>query len=347
MSTIIINDDDVSLQVGVQKIYLFTQILVLVGLIATLMLGLLPALLAGLLIYELVEFGARHLGRFGLDRSIGKLLLFLIIGAGVTAGIVLAVTGFAERLTDGPESVVVLMQRMADVVGAAQNYLPKWVMEFLPSNIDEWKMHASEWLRENARNISVIGRDVGVFLVHVLFGMLIGGMIALNPSFQTEGGPLSHALHRRMVVLGNAFRRIVFSQIRISALNTILTGIFLVIVLPLMGSPLPLTKTLIAVTFFAGLLPIIGNLISNTVIVLIALSVSPVAAAGSLVFLVVVHKLEYFINARIIGTEIRARAWEILLAMVAMEAAFGVAGLVAAPIYYAYLKDELSSQKLI
>lgn len=344
--SIIVNDEDTSLQVGVQKIYLFTQILVLVGLIAALMLGLLPALLAGLLIYEMVEFGARHLGRFGLDRSVGKLLLFLIIGVGVMAALVLAVTGFASRLS-GPESVVVLMQRMADVVGAAQNYLPDWVMQFLPSNIDEWKLHASEWLRENARNISVVGRDVGVFLVHVLFGMLIGGMISLSPAFQSEGGPLSHALHRRMVVLAHAFRRIVFSQIRISALNTVLTAIFLVVVLPMMGINLPLTKTMIAVTFFAGLLPIIGNLISNTVIVLIALSVSPAAATGSLIFLVVIHKLEYLINARIIGSEIRARAWEILLTMVAMEAAFGVAGLVAAPIYYAYLKDELSSQKLI
>jgi len=30
-----------------------------------------------------------------------------------------------------------------------------------------------------------------------------------------------------------------------------------------------------------------------------------------------------------------------------MEAAFGFAGVVAAPIYYAYLKDELSARKLI
>ncbi len=30
-----------------------------------------------------------------------------------------------------------------------------------------------------------------------------------------------------------------------------------------------------------------------------------------------------------------------------MDAAFGIAGLVAAPIYYAYLKDELAHKKLI
>ena len=33
--------------------------------------------------------------------------------------------------------------------------------------------------------------------------------------------------------------------------------------------------------------------------------------------------------------------------MLVMEAAFGLAGLVAAPIYYAYLKKELSDQGLV
>jgi predicted PurR-regulated permease PerM len=56
----------------------------------------------------------------------------------------------------------------------------------------------------------------------------------------------------------------------------------------------------------------------------------------------VIHKLEYFLNARIVGSQIAARAWELLLAMLVMEAAFGIPGVVAAPIYYAYLKRELS-----
>jgi hypothetical protein len=33
--------------------------------------------------------------------------------------------------------------------------------------------------------------------------------------------------------------------------------------------------------------------------------------------------------------------------MLAMEAAFGAPGVVAAPIYYAYVKDELASRGLI
>jgi predicted PurR-regulated permease PerM len=104
---------------------------------------------------------------------------------------------------------------------------------------------------------------------------------------------------------------------------------------------------MIAITFLLGLLPVIGNLMSNTVIVIISLSQSLAIAIGSLVFLIVIHKLEYFLNARIVGSQIHARAWELLTAMLLMEAAFGLVGLVAAPIYYAYLKDELAARGLV
>jgi len=101
------------------------------------------------------------------------------------------------------------------------------------------------------------------------------------------------------------------------------------------------------VTFFAGLLPVVGNLISNTVVVLVALSASLNVAIGALVFLVAIHKFEYFLNARIVGTRIHANSWELLAAMLLMEAAYGLPGLVAAPVYYAYLKNELMRARLV
>ena len=128
-----------------------------------------------------------------------------------------------------------------------------------------------------------------------------------------------HALTERARLLGAAFRSVVFAQVRISALNAALTGLYLLVIVPWMGVHLPLSKTMVVVTFIAGLLPVIGNLISNTVIVVVSLSVSPLLAVSSLGFLVVIHKLEYFVNARVMGGEINARAWELLLAMLAMD----------------------------
>ena len=153
---------------------------------------------------------------------------------------------------------------------------------------------------------------------------------------------LAAALVQRARRLSTAFGRVVFAQVRISLLNTFFTGIYLAVILPMFGIDLPLKKTLIAVTFIVGLLPVIGNLISNTIIIIVSLSNLLPAAVSSLLFLIVIHKLEYFLNARIIGRRIEARAWELLIAMLVMEAAFGMAGLIAAPIYYAYIKSELA-----
>ncbi|MGQ0527505.1 MAG: AI-2E family transporter [Alphaproteobacteria bacterium] len=329
------------------RLYLFTQILTLLTLLLTLYLGLLPALLAGFLIYQLTVFGGNMLVRAKFAPLAGRALILFLIAVVVLSAFGLGIGVFASQVMDGPESITLLLQRMADVVDTGRSHLPVWVQEHLPANIEEWQVVAATWLRENAQDLRIFGKDAGIFIFHLVVGMIIGGMVALSPAFRTPHGPLAQSIRERVVFFNNAFRRIVFSQIRISALNTLLTAIFLAGILPIMGTALPLTKTMIAVTFFAGLLPIIGNLISNTVIFLIALSVSPMAAVGSLIYLVFIHKLEYFMNARIIGFQIRARAWEILISMIIMEASFGIAGLVAAPIYYAYLKDELVARKLI
>src|SRR5262249_48657322 len=84
-----------------------------------------------------------------------------------------------------------------------------------------------------------------------------------------------------------------------------------------------------------------------TVIVVLSLGVSPWIAVLSLGFLVVVHKLEYFLNAQIVGHRIRAAAWEILLAIILFEVAFGVPGVILAPVVYAYAKNELHERGLV
>lgn len=320
----------------------------LVALYCVLKLELLSALLAGLLIAQIVHSTVPLLDRLGIaQRKAGKVIALTFVTILVAALLALSVLGI-WRLTAGPENLFVLFQRMAEVIDTARTHLPPWISAYLPGNIAELEAAISKWLRNNAWELRFFGRDVGLFLTHVIVGMIIGGMIAFTRDMRSgEPGPLTAEIEERVGVLGNAFRNIVFSQLRISALNTTLTAIYLAVVLPLLGVHLPFLKVMIVVTFLVGLLPVIGNLISNTVIVLVSFSVSPWVAAASLVFLVVIHKLEYFVNARIIGSRINARAWELLLAMLVMDAWFGIPGLIAAPIYYAYVKDELARRRLI
>ena len=205
-----------------------------------------------------------------------------------------------------------------------------------------------EWLRSHSGSLQLAGRDLGRTLVHVLMGMIIGALLSLQKATQqAHRRPLAERITRHAEGLASAFRRVVFAQFWISSINTFVTWLYLAVALPVFGVDLPLVKVLVAITFVAGLVPIIGNLISNTAIITVSLSQGLPVAVASFGYLVVIHKLEYFLNARIVGSHINARAWELLVAMLVMEAAFGIPGLIAAPIFYAYFKEQLHDKGLV
>ncbi|HEX2825029.1 MAG TPA: AI-2E family transporter [Burkholderiales bacterium] len=321
-------------------------LLMAAALVMVLRLHLLTALLAGLLVFELVHILAPFIER-RIYRRGHRMLAVAFLATIVTGVIIAAIIGIvAFARSEG--SVSGLLDRMAEILDKARSTLPDWMVARLPDDVEDIRTTVSDWLREHAGELRVAGAETVRTIVHILIGMIIGSMVALREAVDgTSQKPLARALSERALRLGDAFRRVVFAQVRISAINTVFTAIYLAIVLPLVGVHLPFVKTMIAITFIAGLLPVIGNLISNTVIVIISLAYSPVMALASLAFLIIIHKLEYFLNARIIGSQIQSRAWELLIAMLAMEAAFGLPGVAAAPIYYAYIKCELSDRGLV
>jgi predicted PurR-regulated permease PerM len=318
------------------------------ALLLALPLRVLPALLAGLLVYELVHLLAPQLKIVRIRQEQGQLAAVAILALGVVLLLTLAVVGIIAFFRSEAGSVPTLLQKMADIVESWRTVLPTWMVEQLPEDVEALRETAVDWLRAHAGALQHAGAEAGRTLVHILMGLAIGALVALQDVHPPEPlGPLARALQVRLSCLGEVFRRVVFAQVRISAVNTILTALYLVVALPIMGVHLPLAKTMLAVTFVVGLLPVAGNLVSNTIIVILSLSVSLAVAVASLVFLIVIHKLEYVLNAYLVGTQVHAHAWELLLAMLVMEAAFGIPGVIAAPIYYAYLKAELVSQQLV
>lgn len=329
------------------RIQIASWLLMAAALVFVLKLHLLPALLAGLLVYELVHLGAPLLGgRLSSGRA--KQVMVLLMATAVIGAVVLGIVLTVAFFRSDAGSLATLAQKMAEILENSRRQLPSWLVDAIPDSVDGIKAALVHWLRTHASAVQLVGKDAVIVAAHVLVGLIVGGMLALREvSPHRPIKPLTAALTERAHRLADAFRRIVFAQVRISALNTLFTGLYLVVVLPLFGVHLPLTKTLVVLTFLAGLLPVVGNLISNAIIVVVSLAHSPQAAMASLGFLVVVHKLEYFLNARIVGSRISAQAWELLLAMLAMEAAFGLPGIVAAPIFYAYLKQELTDAGLV
>lgn len=324
-----------------------SHVLAAFTLLLVLPLHLLAALLAGLLVYELIDTLTPRLeGRLSNHRA--RWLAVALLSVVVVGLLLLIIFGIAALIRSEIGSPTTLFERVMPIVDEARGKLPAWIVDNLPESTEEFRLAATDWVRDNAHALQIAGTETVRVVAQVLIGMLLGAMIALHAARGEDNpAPLSRALTARCRHLSSAFHDIVFAQVQISLLNTLLTGVFLLVVLPLFGVQLPLAKTLVLITFVAGLLPVIGNLISNTLIAIAALSVSPLVGLTALIYLIAIHKLEYFLNARIVGGQIRARAWELLLAMLVMEAAFGFAGLVAAPVYYAFLRRELKAANLV
>jgi predicted PurR-regulated permease PerM len=324
-----------------------SYILAASALLLVLQKGLLAALFSGLLVYSLVHLLVPMLGK-KISGQRAKMVSVALFSVLIVVALSAAIWGTISFLTSDAGSLQVLLKKMADIIEASRGQIPEWLHDHLPDSAESLKQMITAWLREHAVEAKSIGQEAGRTIAHLLIGMVIGAMAALFETTTPHNyRPLAAALHERVVNLNNAFRQIVFAQVRIAAINTVFTAIFLLIVLPLAGINLPLSKSMVAITFFAGLLPVIGNLISNTVIVVVALSHSLHTAIAALVFLVVIHKLEYFLNAKIIGSHINARAWELLAAMLVMESVFGMPGIIAAPVLYAYVKKELADRGLV
>ncbi|TAN08863.1 MAG: AI-2E family transporter [Rhodanobacteraceae bacterium] len=317
------------------------------ALLLVMFLHLLPALIAGLLVYAVVDALAPLLERRwpgGWARQLVVGVLAVVV-AGLLALLIFAAVAFFRAELGDPDT---LFDRLMPMTDRARTQLPAWIVAYLPVSAEDFRYSATQLARAHAAQLQVAGRETVHVFGRILVGLALGALVALTHGRRDDAaGPLRRDLSDRCTRFTRAFHDIVFAQARISALNTIFTAIFLLVVLPLAGVHLPLAKTLIAITFVVGLLPVVGNLISNTLIVIVALSVTLWAALGALIFLILIHKFEYFLNAKIVGHRIHARAWEILLAMLVMEAAFGLPGVVAAPIYYAYLKGELAAMRLL
>ena len=306
------------------------------------------ALLAGLLVFKLVDVLTPWLRLRALGRDGPRVLAVTLIASAVIAGLIGIGIGVVALIRNSGESAPLLLQKMAQIISDARAMLPVGLRDYVPDDIEGIQHSIAEWLRSNAGALQLAGRGISRSLIHVLMGMIIGALLSMQKAAHpSERRPLTEEIARHAARLATAFQRVAFSQFWISLINTFFTWLYLDVVLRLFGVDVPLVKILVTLTFIVGLLPIIGNLISNTAIVIVCLSQGVPVAVASLVYLVVIHKFEYFLNARIIGSHIKARAWELLIAMLIMEAAFGITGLIAAPIFYAFFKDELREKGLI
>lgn len=207
------------------------------------------------------------------------------------------------------------------------------------------KSSALEEAKEGVATIGRYARIASLQTVLLIAGIVVALSVFLNPSWTVDknrpgGGSLyselSHELGTRFSTLYKSFAAVMGAQLAIAAINTLLTSLFLLV------SGYPYAVLLLCLVFLCGLLPIVGNLASNTVIVGVGFTMSPKMGLIALIFLITVHKLEYFLNSKIIGTRIDSPMWLTLIGLVIGERLMGIPGMILAPVILHYIKLEAS-----
>ena len=292
---------------------------------------------APLLVILFSYFALRQL-YFLTRRKWLALALFIIGVAGVAvAGVYFTRTAFLA------------LPNVADSsIPSANAWAQKRQIELPFTDFESLRQFVVNALGEEANYLRNVANVAKATTRNVVFSIL-GIIAAASLSFKTGLDPYrgTHRVKnnlysiccdevsRRFRDFYRSFATVMGAQITISLINTALTAIFLLAV------HMPHAPLLIVVTFLCGLVPIVGNLISNTIIVFVALTMSLKLAISALVFLVVIHKLEYLLNSKIIGDRIRNPVWLTLIALILGERLMGIPGLILAPVVLNYLRVEM------
>lgn len=315
---------------------------------------LMSAVLAGLLTYTLTikleNFISQKMVKFSNKSKLISVLLLstciLIIFIGGFSYLFTKFVFMAKHPTETMDGIKTIIDKVSDS-------LPENIRFYLSDSSDEIKSNLILYLKEHVFYLQSMITRVFHILIIIIVGMIIGLILGFQTNKRTiedkkmNQTVLVNALNTCLDRLVLVFQYVAISQVIISLFNTIMTGLFLLVVLPIFGVHLPFSKTLVLATFVFGLIPIVGNLIVNALMFFVAFTVSFKLAIIVIIYLIIIHKFEYVLNAKIVGTKIQAGICELLIAMLFFETLFGLIGLIFAPIFYAFIKLSLKEMKLI
>ncbi len=291
-----------------------------------------------------VLFGYFILDKLHFNRSHGKWMavtLFLALAAVIAQALVFFIRDTLEGLPEIVDKSVPSVIRFANEYG----------VELPFTDFDSLRCFIMESVTHQLQFLGHLARGATLEIVYLVVGGVAAISLFLHPQIELDraGGDQPRNLYsfygdeiaQRFASFYHSFSTVMGAQIAISAINTLLTAIFV------LAMDMPHPVIIIGVTFSCGLVPVIGNLVSNTIITIIGFTVSPQMALIALLFLIVIHKLEYFLNSRIIGSRIRTPVWLMLLGLIVGERTMGLCGMILAPVLLYYLKVETAKLAVV
>src|SRR6266508_378225 len=235
-------------------------------------------------------------------------------------------------------------------IPAVVNFAEKQKIELPFTDYAGLKTAAIGAVTDKIANVGRYARAAILQIAMLIIGLVVAVSLFISAKWEVDNDPdvmkdsLYSTVVRELVLrfetFYRSFAKVIGAQIVISAINTILSAVFLI------WNGYPYIMVIVVITFLFGLLPIIGNVMSNTLIVGVGFTVSPEVALFALIFLVVIHKLEYFLNSKIIGDRIKNPMWLTLVGLVIGEKLMGIPGMILAPVVLHYIKVDTSRNKV-
>lgn len=297
-----------------------------------LMLGIIGGMhMTAPLLTTLFSYFALREFSFGRSKPLG-VVIFAIVVVGASYGLYF----FSKQ-------AYVTFPRIAETTIPAVVAMPRPRGSELPfTDLASLRQVALTEVRDRFANVGRYAREAGFTLVYLIIGIVVAVSLFINARLGVEDDPHTrhdslYAITARQIAALNFYRSfavVMGAQILISVISTFLTAVFL------FWAGFPYAPVLVACTFLCGLLPIIGNILSNTLITGVAFTISPKMAFIALLFLITIHKLRYF-RSKIIGDRIKnpcgSRCSDLL-----GEKLMGLPGMILAPIIH---QDQVEASK--
>jgi predicted PurR-regulated permease PerM len=294
--------------------------------------------LATLVLTTLFGYFALRALSFGRSKPLA-IALYLVVVVGLGVGLYFL----------GKKAYVQLPSMAERTIPAIVEFAERQGVELPFTDYASLKAEAIDEVQARVANLGRYAREAVLQVAMLIIGLVVALSLFINARWDVAGDPhavkdslyatVARELGLRFRIFYRSFATVIGAQIVISAINTTLTACFLAY------NGFPYAFVLIGLTFLCGLLPIIGNILSNTMIAGVAFTISPKMALLSLLYLIIIHKLEYFLNSKIIGDRIKNPMWLTLIGIVLGEKLMGIPGMILAPVVLHYIKVEASRSK--
>lgn len=287
-------------------------ILIAAVVIATKMAGFLLTLLFTLFAFVFTEeIMTRFVWKNRIFSTMVAVVIIACLGVALYFGVSLLTTDLFVLLQ---ESEPALIKTLASV----------GIEEKILNDLNDLYKLAGDFLRENLAILS----NFGAILVNMILGVVFGILLFYhdpkkNGKYKNIWTLMQYKVNCFATLIFRAFRIIMTTQVLIALMNTVMISIFSTLITPLFyGEFLPYYYIIIPLVFLFSLVPVVGNLIVNFLIIIAALQVSVYYVIAAVIYFFIAHKLELIVVGKVLNARMDVPFVLILFSMVLGEIVF-------------------------